>query len=245
MDKREPLMDSAYFENLIQYLPTTVGRFEAVIQKPDTTPVHRKRLLGRLFRGSYQLLLARYSYGTPISQLAESFPSVVESLERYVVKGAYGSFSEVIDAYTEPLWLVSLGILLEADTTLFARLVKCLNNDGKDALYERLVSTRIPNRPRAGSLLWPRPYQTLYEATNGGSDAPKLIQKFLKDWYSSLKDCYWHDGHKGPDGGGFFGYWSLETAGVVKALGIDDESFREMAYYPKDLVHGVLPAAKQ
>jgi hypothetical protein len=49
---------------------------------------------------------------------------------------------------------------------------------------------------------------------------------------------YWYDAHKGPEGGGFVGYWCFESAAVVKAFGIDDKEIREQQYYPKDLLHG-------
>jgi hypothetical protein len=34
----------------------------------------------------------------------------------------------------------------------------------------------------------------------------------------------------------YFGYWSFESAAIVAALGLDDSSFRDNEYYPKDLV---------
>ncbi len=65
---------------------------------------------------------------------------------------------------------------------------------------------------------------------------PRMLQDFLKHWYASMKDAYWYDRHKKRITDGFFGYWAFEAVGVVKAFGIDDSTFRDMPYYPKDLL---------
>ncbi|RKO68268.1 DUF1911 domain-containing protein [Sphingobacterium puteale] len=33
------------------------------------------------------------------------------------------------------------------------------------------------------------------------------------------------------------GYWSFESGALVKILGLDDGHFKELQYYPYDLVH--------
>jgi hypothetical protein len=33
-----------------------------------------------------------------------------------------------------------------------------------------------------------------------------------------------------------FGYWSFETAAIVKIIGLYDSSFRDPQYYPRDLI---------
>jgi hypothetical protein len=239
MKQREPLMDAAYFDQLIELRKNIAVRFELVIEKPETTSEHRSNLLHRLSMQSHQTLLAGYSRGQPISALATSFPAVVTALERYLVAaGAERISFESIDDYVEALWLVSLAIVFDADAALFDRLLLAIGNDGADMLFERLVATRVPARLPAERLLWPKPYEALYAATSAPPEvAPALIQKFLKTWYPSLQNCYWYDCHKGPKGGGFFGYWCLEAAGVVKALGIDDQSFQASPCYPGDLIH--------
>ena len=34
-----------------------------------------------------------------------------------------------------------------------------------------------------------------------------------------------------------FGYWSFESGALVKILGLDDSSLKEVQYYPYDMVH--------
>lgn len=47
---------------------------------------------------------------------------------------------------------------------------------------------------------------------------------------------YWHDHHRGPEGG-FCLDERLEAVAVVMRFGIDDREFRNARNYPRDLVH--------
>lgn len=241
MTKREPLMDQKYFDDTIAYMEKSAPRFEAKIQDPATKAEHQLKLLYKMFRDAYELLLTKYSAGYPVAGLREEFATVIERRERHQKSlGRLGNDFAAIDDYEQSLWMVSLAILLDADAAMFNRVLACNGNEGKDKLYERIVSMRVPGRPSGTKVIFPKPFQTLYEATVvNESEAPKLVSAYLKTWYPSMGQLgvYWHDNHKGPQGGGFFGYWSLEAAAVVKAFGIDDSEFRDARYYPKDFVH--------
>jgi hypothetical protein len=50
-----------------------------------------------------------------------------------------------------------------------------------------------------------------------------------------MKACYWYDRHKNLDAG-FFGYWAFEAGLVTLLWNIDDSTYRDMRFYPKDLV---------
>ncbi|MBK8927229.1 MAG: DUF1911 domain-containing protein [Crocinitomicaceae bacterium] len=68
------------------------------------------------------------------------------------------------------------------------------------------------------------------------SKSESLIKEFItKDWYKNHKDAGWYDSHKSKHNT-YFGYWSFETAAIVVIKGLDDSSFRDCQYYPKDLV---------
>jgi hypothetical protein len=121
---------------------------------------------------------------------------------------------------------------------VFERLLRCIGATGQDALLDRLIATRVSGLPVATGLLFPKPYEALLQAISASpAEQTTLFKKFLKAWYPAMRslDAYWHDSHKGPDGGGFFGYWSIEAAAVVAAFKIDDSGFSDAACYPKDL----------
>lgn len=239
MEKREPLMDQAYFDRWVAYDQERLPEMEAKIAASTAPPANKARYRYSIFRTHYEFLILRYSRGEEIAALAEFFPRVVESLERFEPEDGQKrlNFRESLEEYEVALWLVSLALIFEVEDALFERLLALIDNDGQDQLYELLVGVRVGNRPPAGRLLYPRPYQLLFDATQAAPPArAKLIGDFLRTWYPEMRDAYWHESHRGPDGGGFFGYWCIEAAGVVKAFDIDDTSFRRMRHYPKDLL---------
>ena len=107
----------------------------------------------------------------------------------------------------------------------------------KDALFEALIATRTPGRKQTDTLLHENIFRPLFSAIFAkGESRAAFVKRYLKDWYGAFRRAYWHDSHKGPEGGGFFGYWAVEVAGVVEAFGMDDAAFRDMPYYPRDFV---------
>ena len=82
-------------------------------------------------------------------------------------------------------------------------------------------------------------YRPLLKALQAGAErkdeAQKHLEAYLKGWYKGMKDCYWYNRHKGKFAT-HFGYWSFESGLVSVLCGLDDSAFRDMLYYPKDLV---------
>ena len=200
MTKREPLMDQKYFDETIVYMKGFAPKVEAKIQEPNIKPDHKEALLYKQFLDSFELLLTKYSAGYPTSELREAFPKIVELRERNQrALGRLGVDFAAIDDYVQSLWLVSLAILLEIDGSVFDRLLASTGNEGRDQLFERLVSTRVQGRAAGVKVMFPKPYQTLYDATVANdADKPKLVSTFLKAWYTAMGKLgiYWHDNHK-------------------------------------------------
>jgi len=242
MTKREPLMEQSYFDNEVAYLQNeSLPKFKAKIQFSEITPAHRSSISHAIFLRSYQLLITKYSQGETIHNLKLLFPEIVEALEAYHPEDEGEplrfNFKRHIEEYVVPMWLVSLGIIFEIEDELFEKLVNLIGNEGEDLVYEKLVGTRISGRKQTDKILYPKPYQFLRGAIEAETEHQgKVMTEFLKLWYPSMKQAYWHECHKEKEGGGFFGYWAIEAAGVVKAFKIDDAEFREMPYYPKDLI---------
>lgn len=72
-------------------------------------------------------------------------------------------------------------------------------------------------------------------AASNKTEAQQHLETYLKNWYKGMKGCYWYDRHKGKFAT-HFGYWSFEAGMVTLLCGLDDSSYRDMLYYPKDLV---------
>lgn len=236
--KREPLMTEAYFQEAIAYTRSTIaGRTQKLDN--DKGQLKKPQVLAHAnFRDQCELLIARYSAGEPVSALVGDLETIVSAWERCLASSPPSPNDlAYLDEYVRSLWIVSLALIFRADDALWQRILACAGNEGRDRLFERLVARRTAGRQPATTLLHPRAYAFLDQAAEKTS-ADEVI-RFLKAWYPALQEIGWHDCHKGPEGGGFFGYWAIEAAGVAVAFGIDDASFRDMPYYPKDLAdHG-------
>lgn len=238
MSKREPLMDENYFVNRIHRLDGIVDIQNEKLRKHPEIYIKPAMFLYTNFRSRYQQIFMGYSLDEDVPSLASRFPAVVETYEIFLRdKEAAPTDLADLDEYIVSLWLVSFAILFRVDDSLWQRLLNCIGNEGRDSLFEALVATRSPNRKKARGLLHPTIFQTLFDAIAANGEARnELVERYLKGWYKALRNTYWVDCHKGPKGGGFFGYWAVEVAGVVKAFGMDDSAFREMPHYPRDLL---------
>jgi Domain of unknown function (DUF1911)/Domain of unknown function (DUF1910) len=234
MNTREPLMPEAFFAETLRYIDEAISTRDAALQE---RPVRPQIGLYANFRDRYEQIFLGYSSDETVNQLASRFPAVVDAYEAYVRCPAHTPPDLAdLDRYVVSLWLVSFAILFCVDDSLWHRLLSCIGNEGRDALFEAVVAARSPNRKKATGLLHAKIFQSLFDSIAAeGEQRSVLIRQYLKAWYKALKNGYWVDSHKGKDGGGFFGYWAVEAAGVVAAFGMDDAAFRDMPYYPRDL----------
>jgi DNA-binding GntR family transcriptional regulator len=142
------------------------------------------------------------------------------------------------DYYCKMVWLLVIADALEISKTYTQKLVAIWDRTGRrDWLIDFLIRARIPGRALSQEMIFPHTYGTLREAIESDDPvkAAELLSRYLeKEFYPRHKGVYWHDKHLSKHNT-FFGYWSFEAAAVVKQAGIDDSSFRENEYYPKDL----------
>ncbi|WP_052732859.1 PoNi-like cognate immunity protein [Hymenobacter terrenus] len=241
MTKREPLQSEAYFDELIAFKKMVIARDQTALSADPKQFARPDALAFFLFSHGRILPMAEYSRGYPVADFHASLSQVINSLEQLRALDPEGtfamSFKSDMDDYVRALWLVSQAILLRLENSLIERLLACIGNEGQDLLFERLVAVVAPNigRKQAKKLLYPKVYQSLYDSIDAPAEQQAaLVQQFLKNWYKGMRKTAWYDSHKETDSG-FFGYWCWEAAGVAHAFGIDDSSFRDMPYYPKDL----------
>jgi hypothetical protein len=151
----------------------------------------------------------------------------------------------ILSAYDEMLWMLSLGFLLEIPENEFLKLVHVIDRDDvRDNLFEFIIRAKLPDRKLIGEESYrdffgvPKCFEKLRQAISEPDNlkVESLIKEFItKEWYKNHKDAAWFDSHKSKHNT-YFGYWSFETAAVVLIKGLDDSSFRDCPYYPKDLV---------
>lgn len=201
-----------------------------------------------LFSDQVELLLLRYSLGHDVTALAALYPGIVSAWEfkfavdraalDVVQQGREHNYALRREMYQWALWMVSLGILLEASDDDFAKVVSSL--DGvNDRILDRLIATRVPKHLVAEEVLWPKPFALLEAVLDApGEERAALMMKFVKSWFTQSRKNYWWGNHElSPNvAAKYFGYWNVEAAAAVAAFGIDDSAFLDNEYYPADLV---------
>ncbi|MED2841131.1 hypothetical protein A6279_15250 [Bacillus wiedmannii] len=175
---------------------------------------------------------AMYSLGEDISTMEAYFYNALDDLEQTGTNNV---------GYIYMLWMISLGILLETDKKNIERLKKIVDKKNmNDAVIDFLLCasdigyTNITNRYYKDN-----PYAKTREiielAQTDKKEASKRLQTYMeKEWFKGHYDYEWKNAHKEP---GYVGYWSFETAALVKILELDDTSLKDNNHYPYDLAH--------
>ena len=194
----------------------------------------------------------QYSAGAPVEQLAEVWSYSLEWAEEYGHFDALFDQSPEAGNYmaphaalrTEEYWIVALRLtcfgLLSGYAHCMPRVMAFLDYANqlmgvRDGLLERLVRPFVPDRGTPpDSCTRHLPYRKLLKVFHSvPANRPALLKTYLDEWYHASRRKPYIDRH---ERGGFshFGYWSWEAAAVTWLLRIDDSSYRDMPFYPKD-----------
>lgn len=196
---------------------------------------------------------AKYSIGLDLSELfldlSKAIDLCFESWDGFwKLKDRKGIEYDqyILSAYDEMLWMLSLGYFLNIPEEIFKKLVEVIDRDKvKDYLFEFIIAAKIKDRQLIKEESYnnffsiPETFAKLRQAIQESDKlkAEKLVKAFItKDWYKNHKGTGWYNSHLSQHNV-YFGYWSFETAAVVKIMHLDDSSFRDCQYYPKDLVN--------
>ncbi|MGN8251775.1 PoNe immunity protein domain-containing protein [Pseudomonas sp. SMV7] len=234
------LQEAAYLDSISFWQEFYVER-EAEpflkIERPDYVDV--EMLSWDWCYESLNLLIALYSGGEPIKSLEFYAEHMFNQFQRH--KRSYPEFSFKLrepDAYQFALWLLSLAVLLDMPERIeqIAGYIRDDPDHGQDLLIRQLF-TRVGINLPGQALIHLRPYAELLQALDGEqAEQQQAMRSYLKKWYRGMRNCSWHDLHKARSDAGFFGYWAFEAGMVTVLWGVDDTPYRDLPYYPKDLV---------
>lgn len=246
---RDKLKDKEYFE---EYLKSSLERHQRGLEKLKSGSVNEDRIIPAQLNQLDSLIKrigAFYSSGLPIEDMKTILFEAIDLCSEYWAGNRkfvgprnkelnqYGLFH-----YDEILWMLSIGFLLKIPNAQFLELVGTIDQDHiKDKLFEFIISAKIPSRHKLdqesyqyGMLLFGKLRDALDQEDK--IKAEQLVKNFLeKDWYKEHKDTGWYNSHNSKFNI-YAGYWCFEAAAVVAIMELDDSSFRDNQYYPKDLV---------
>lgn len=263
---RAPMGQQAYWEKWINYGIERIEKEWTLIRSPSQNPIYDPQYTFDTSLGTARFMLRLYSSGTPIRELAQHFPGLLDAwelsnrLSDEVCKAhdlqtcRDWDFSlDNLNHYNWCFWLVGLALCLELPEDQWQRLLALVGGEGEDQLLDRVIASRSPARRVGTALLHIKPYARLIKAV----DAPKdqqaaLLQDFVQHWYAELKrpapknrkaptiEPFWYvygDPVKHPlEMGSYFGRWCIEATAAVKAFGLDDGLCLGHEHYPGDLL---------
>ena len=239
--KREPLLQEKFYLDDVSYLKEKYfeRRAEEFLARSWPDYVNVEGLSWGWCFQSLELLIELYSGGEPMVSLRPYAEHVFSQFQRH--KQAFPDFSLKIwepDAYQFALWLLSFAVLLDKPSRI-GQIAAWLNDspaDGQDLLLRQLF-VRVGVTFPGSVLIHEQPYNELLSAVSSeGDEQQQALRAYLKKWYRGMRNCYWHDRHKARSDAGFFGYWAFEAGLVTVLWGVDDTPYRDLPFYPKDLV---------
>ena len=145
------------------------------------------------------------------------------------------------NGYRYVMWLTGLAYLLGLKEYLpkIAHWISPNPDDGNDPLISLLFNRLgVEGAPSASELLHPKGYTPLYELLTQTQDKTKqqtLMQTYIRGFYKNIMNqTVWKGWDTNPSI--YFGFWSFEAGMITHLLNLDDSSYRDMTFYPKDLV---------
>ena len=185
----------------------------------------------------------RYSAGDPLEDIRERVQYAFEDLQRHnkaFPEDDYKLWEP--DAYYYIMMLMSWTVLFNLPECLDILITNISRDpeDGEDSfIYTLFSALGIPDFPgKQAGLLHEDPYGMLYDSLAGSKeDQQNAMKVYLKRWYKSeaIKGCYWRERHAfNPPM--HLGYWAFETGLLTVLNDLDDSSYREMNFYPRDMV---------
>lgn len=248
--RREPLLT---YENYSIEFDLACGRLYMIT---TDLPKHRNGKVNGLVVSTRRRLWdaldwmsLQYSVGASVDELDLVWPHVLTWAEEYAEfshrfnksPDAHGRVVAHVALGTEDYWIVALRLvcfgLLTGHGSAMPRVMAIVDyaNDEKDGLLERLVAPFVPGRNSPpDTATRDLPYRKLFGVFAADeARRPALMARYLDEWYEASR----HEPYVGQaDSGLFYGYWSWEAAAVTWLLDIDDASYRDRSFYPRDLV---------
>ncbi len=224
---RDKYKDKEYFEKRLNFNSKTFERRERKEHKERVLPQYLNRYY--LSQSSYsgKLLRINYSLGNSLDEVFKWFKTSLNYYQKYYQ--TKGSIYTLID-------YLSLAVLFENRKEEFIEDVEKIFSkyqafvDAGEQLEERYIDT-LALYLLEGQV---ENFRSHLEYLNTiGNDADSVIEA-QKFWYYAHSEASWYDTHKTGDA--YYGYWSFDTAALCKMRGIYDERFKDLDFFPYDLL---------
>lgn len=191
----------------------------------------------------------QYSAGVDMNHLSEWLVRTLDYWDDYAgyheAFHAHGSVTRLVShltlsdfGYWDAVRMTSWALLLKRSEEL-PRLCRLWDyaHQPLDGLLERMVAPFVSGRGTPPEECTRHlPYFKLLKVFSAPPESrPALMAQYMDDWYeASRREPYYRSHTKGREHN-FLGYWSFEAAAVSVLLDIDDSTYRDYEFYPKDM----------
>ena len=233
---RDKIKNKNYFNEQLEYVYSSINRYEGLLSK--VIEAHGEyseganngyAILSMFYTQALNLL---YSAGKEIQEMKGDFNNFIK----------YYTLSWSIDnGYIDLIRTLSLGVLLNIDTSEFKNLKKKIINEGlDDYLVNFLLSYIDPSWQFNSNDFYFKgiyePVKNIIEEDNRYISIELLKVYLEKQWYDIHNECAWYNSHKSKQDT-YYGYWAYEAGAIAKILELNDEELKDQQYYPYDLAH--------
>ncbi|WP_040279288.1 PoNe immunity protein domain-containing protein [Psychroserpens damuponensis] len=256
---RDKLKSLEYFNSYIKTFNESIYKQSLKVYN-DEIKINRLQSVKKGICDSYlKLLRAKYSRGDDMNSksVLDNYHEMILLMNNYWTEGHLNKIQYkknnklmVLNQYSLSSFLnildiLSLGVLINISSTDFKILVNLIDNDNVlDFLFDFLIRSKVPGKESVKNESY-KDYFGINEKYNVLKEiifiddrvlAQKKLKMFLEnDWYNSFKNESIYGLHT-SEYNVYNGYWCFVSAAIVKIKNLDDSSFRDNQYYPKDLV---------
>jgi len=243
---RDTLRNKDYYDEYVEFSTETIenniNKINSVGNFTDEVKMNKSF---RLVSDTMELLHQKYSRG---DDLTEFKPYLLSALE---YRGWQKHYADLLpdneqtaridweelhedDLRRTIIWL-AFAYCLDMGKDYYQQVFTLIDNQGIDAILDNLaVDMAGTEREIANTPLFKKRFGRLYKVIDGTPEQrPALVKAYLDGWYKAEGSPDYHL----MDTDAYTGYWCWGAALVVKLYNIDDSSFIDHEYYPKDLVH--------
>ena len=243
---RDKLRDTSYYDEQMNFIDNAIKKRINKLKTVDkfTDEVKMKQSF-RIVDYSIELLHQKYSRGDDLAEFKPLLNKVIEyrqwqkdyadalpeneQVERIDWEELYED-----DMRRTLIWL-AFAYCLNMGQEYYQQVLELIANQGQDGLLDNIaVAMGDTTREVAQSTLFKKRFGKLYKVVLADPEQrPSLVKEYLNAWYKAEGSPDYHL----MDTDAYIGYWCWGAALVVKLYNIDDSSFIDHEYYPKDLVH--------
>lgn len=217
---RDDLKDAKYFEKYIAYQTDRISKKKEKLAACGNDEVKADRIRLSLLKYQLDMLFAKFSAGEGKIVLGN------------VLEEALDTACTMNDVdYESLLNLLSVAIFLDKEKEVSPLIKRHNEVIVKDKLLNCLAVFS-----ENGSRLWNGEFQIkkVFDNLNDldlSSDKTATLQSYLDVWYDLHAEASWYDSHK-EESETYVGYWSFESAALVKIFELDNRKLKTNRYFP-------------